>query len=532
MKLNDIVDLSIFTERVCSLIFVAKCCVGDFLKQDYKRYVWALGSVCLVLISAKFPPLYWLALFWIVPLAVAIHDSTNRQAIILCGGCALLFWIGSIYWLLGPLFEKTEFFKPLGILIFLSVCIVQIIPYLLFGYFYVYLRCSENRWGPFWAASLLTVFWSFWPTLIPGLPEHALYRNPILIAVLDVSGVSGLLFLTTLLGIFLQKVIVARDVKSKVRFAVLATIIPCFMLTYGYVRDLQYQNKLEVSEPSDWIKVAYVQTSLIRPDTADNLFNLSELAIDKYKPDLLIWPEPSIVYSLVNRGDDRRNTFSLIKKYNQDVVVPSGYVYSKTEKRGEVRSYYNRTHLIQGGRVSGEYTKNILVPFMEYMPEPFSFLRRWMPSVSYFRAGNDNTAIKYTDKIKLAVVICYEAIFPGYVRGIVKNGGNLIINPVSDAWFKDTEGGEYHLSLAYFRALENRLPFIRVANMGISVMIAANGQLLVQPAEMGQAVVDAADVYVPTAPSLYARVGDWLSFLLVLGLIFKIVMHCKPKRLA
>ena len=61
---------------------------------------------------------------------------------------------------------------------------------------------------------------------------------------------------------------------------------------------------------------------------------------------------------------------------------------------------------------------------------------------------------------------------------INNNKTNLLINITNDAWYGITSGPYQHLAHAKIRAVENGIPLIRVANTGVSALIAPNGKII------------------------------------------------------
>jgi apolipoprotein N-acyltransferase len=74
-------------------------------------------------------------------------------------------------------------------------------------------------------------------------------------------------------------------------------------------------------------------------------------------------------------------------------------------------------------------------------------------------------------------LICYEAIFPRLAE-IDGERGDLLLNLTNDAWYGFTPGPYQHLRQAQLRAVETRLPLVRAANNGISVVTDAVGRIV------------------------------------------------------
>jgi apolipoprotein N-acyltransferase len=79
---------------------------------------------------------------------------------------------------------------------------------------------------------------------------------------------------------------------------------------------------------------------------------------------------------------------------------------------------------------------------------------------------------------KIGTAICFEVIFPEVVRRFVQNGANVMVTITNDAWFGDSAAPNQHFSMVIFRAIENRVPFARAANTGISGFVDAHGKVL------------------------------------------------------
>ena len=69
--------------------------------------------------------------------------------------------------------------------------------------------------------------------------------------------------------------------------------------------------------------------------------------------------------------------------------------------------------------------------------------------------------------------ICYESIF----KDSINKNAKLIISITNDSWFGTTSGPYQHFSNLKLRAVENKIPVIRVGNSGISAVIDGFGRV-------------------------------------------------------
>jgi apolipoprotein N-acyltransferase len=170
------------------------------------------------------------------------------------------------------------------------------------------------------------------------------------------------------------------------------------------------------------------------------------------------------------------------------------------------------------------YDKNYLVLFGEYIPfrktlERFGIsIADLSQSILDITAGNEHKAIQ-CDKIPpFNPLICYEAIFPHFIIQ-EKPAPCWIINLTNDAWFGNTAGPYQHLTICRFRAIEQGVPIIRVANTGISAVIDYKGKILHSLPLNQRGYID---VTVPNkAPSVppYTIYGENIFYILILAFL-------------
>ena len=88
----------------------------------------------------------------------------------------------------------------------------------------------------------------------------------------------------------------------------------------------------------------------------------------------------------------------------------------------------------------------------------------------------------------------------------------------NDAWFDGTAFPELHLSMAPFRAIENRIAVFRCANGGFTCVVDKFGRImtpLVTPDTTKETLVASVPLRSSTGQSqtLYTRYGDWFPML-------------------
>lgn len=187
--------------------------------------------------------------------------------------------------------------------------------------------------------------------------------------------------------------------------------------------------------------------------------------------DIIIWSESSIPFLLTENSILPEEFDSLKNK-----TLISGAVRGELENN-KIKKVWNTIFTFKNNKIADYYDKTVLVPFGEYIP--FS---KYLPFISKitnggidFSKGQTNKTIKINN-IKISPIVCYEVIFPNKIID-KKNRPDVIINLTNDAWFGTSSGPYQHLVAAKFRAIENKIPIIRVANSGITAYIDEYGRI-------------------------------------------------------
>ncbi|MFL5301027.1 MAG: apolipoprotein N-acyltransferase, partial [Anaeromyxobacteraceae bacterium] len=204
-------------------------------------------------------------------------------------------------------------------------------------------------------------------------------------------------------------------------------------------------------------------------------------------------------------------------------------------------------------RVSGRYAKHHLVPFGEYVPGWLAgVLRSVVPQMVRQTPGSELRVLTFPmhptstqtptatatlppsvrperseaeskgegDLVRIAPMICFDAIFPEVNVAYAAQDPELLLNPTNDAWYGYSSGPHQFLAMVQLRAIEAGKAVARPAYAGVSAIIDPTGE--VRPGALPVGPVDPALAPDPDEPArllvgevprlrgktLYTTVGD------------------------
>jgi apolipoprotein N-acyltransferase len=223
---------------------------------------------------------------------------------------------------------------------------------------------------------------------------------------------------------------------------------------------------------------------------------------------LLVWPESAFPFFLERNPDVLAAIGRLLPA---TTTLITGAARAEVPGNGRPPRFYNAIRVITGdGRIVGTYDKVHLVPFGEFLPwqkllERLGF-RQLTRLIGGFTAGAGPRMLLLPDGLKIAPMICYEAIFPGAAE-VPGQRADALVNVTNDAWFGNTPGPRQHLAQARVRAVEEGLPLVRAANNGISAIVDPYGRITASLRLDDAGVVDG-PLPPPLPPTLFARAGE------------------------
>ncbi len=171
------------------------------------------------------------------------------------------------------------------------------------------------------------------------------------------------------------------------------------------------------------------------------------------------------------------------------------------------------------GKVVSRYDKWKLVPLGEYIPfEQYigNFIDTISPLNSHLVAGKF-APIVTTPFGNIIFGICYDSAYHEHFRRQAQTG-SFIITAANDAHYGDAMPAQHH-ALDLMRAIETDRWTVRASNTGYSAVINPHGQTQ-WISNLNQFATHAHQIYRRKTQTLYVKVGNWLTpLLMAIGLM-------------
>jgi apolipoprotein N-acyltransferase len=493
--------------------------------REWKRP--GLAVVSGLALAAAFPKVDLNLLAWVafIPLFYAIERQSLRYVF----GCAWLqgfvCFIGSLYWVVIALHDFASVPTALAVMPMLLLAAIM-------G-----LYTAAAIWsGEFIARRLgvtnlltLPIAWTalewvrtYYPIGFPwNLLGYAAYRNIELIQFAEFTGVYGISALVMFFNVVAYAVIF-QVYPRRVQTISLGTLtaLMALALIFGEWR----VHQLSKVVPQGSLKVAIVQGDIPQslkwdPNFLATSFEIyrqqSEVAAQR-GADLIVWPEAAAAFffqpqdrypaQFASDAAYRQRLLELAARIGEPLLFGAPALGVENNRIG----FYNRAYLVSsGGKVEGWYDKIQLVPFGEYIPLRKllgGLVNRVVVGFGDMFAGHEQTLFE-VHGAKLAVLICYESVFPNLTRTAVKRGADLLVNITNDAWYDKSSAPYQLLAMAAMRSAETKVPMVRVANTGISAVIQSDGTITARTA-LFKRETETEHVYWRPEKTVYTQVGD------------------------
>jgi apolipoprotein N-acyltransferase len=366
-----------------------------------------------------------------------------------------------------------------------------------------------------------------------GISGYTQWHQVPLIQIADIFGVWGVSALVVFPSAWLAAAFHRgrADIKAFAR----GERLPAFIWAAAMAAALVYGQVARI----DYTEAPVKRIALIQHNTdpwkgelqayARNLRVLRELSLEALshepKPDLVVWSETAFVPRIHWHSTYRENAdyYELVKELLDFLAVQDvPFVVGNDDARKEVdasgsleRVDYNAAILFDGGREAGVYRKMHLVPFTEHFP-----YRKWLPGVykllseadtHFWKKGTEATVFEAAG-FRFSTPICFEDTFGYLSRRFVNAGADVIANMTNDAWAHSLPSQMQHMSIAVFRAVENRRSLVRATASGQTCGIDPNGRIIAMAEPFVETQLTVA-VPIMNGTTVYTRFGDWLGVL-------------------
>jgi apolipoprotein N-acyltransferase len=473
---------------------------------------------------------FYLEWICLVPILWAISGQTPRRAFFLGWVAGTVGHAGGFYWIVTMLRQFADAPWPLAIGGLLLLAAANGLVFAVWAWA-TRLICRDTRWSIAWVSpAVWTAVEKFLPQVFPNYLGASQYKLLLVTQIADLAGILGVTFLV----IYVNSAVYAtiENVREKRPHpwrpaAVLAAVL-VVVLTYGAVR-IGMVDRAAAAAPS--MTVGVVQTNRGAGEKHfDQALFLREhqdmsRELERSQPlDLIVWPESVLGVNLPSR----EGTISADLRADLRTPLLFGAIV-QTREQGE-RRVYNSAVLIDGsGRIAGTYDKTVLVPFGEYIPfgDTFPQLYSWSPYSGRFWKGGNTSPLVLNGRA-LSVNICYEDIFPGHIRLLMRGGPEARIpeamfNITNDSWYGDTVQPMEHLVLASFRSIEHRRSLVRSTNTGISAIVDPAGRIDQRTGQWKRASLTG-NVPLMRSLTVYSLLGDWLGWLCAAGALYGLIL--------
>jgi apolipoprotein N-acyltransferase len=429
-------------------------------------------------------------LAWVaaLPMLYAIERApTLRQAMFLGWWAGVVENAGGFSWLVDVMQRFASLPFGLSLFIFAIFCAYQGCVILAFT---LIVRVIRTRIPvPLALLAPLVIVVCEW-----SLPEFFPYGrwitqawHPLMIQITEFTGPLGVSALLMMVNGALYDSIVRGGLDRGSAFGSAAALFA--VIAFGYFR-MQQIDEAVVRAPH--LKIGIVQPNMAtdansRMTEEEAQRRLAALQtqtrrLEKSGADLVVWSEGSYPMRLPRNFsvDYSPDSTHMIRRRTRVPLI----IGALTADSDDGEAFNSAILLDRDGTAVGRYDKTRLLAFGEYIPgiESFPWLRQMLPEgAGRFTAGEGPRIIRFSGPLKqtlrVAPVICYEDILPGYLRRAGAMRPDLLVNLTSDAWFGARAEPWEHLALSVFASIELRTSMVRAVNSGVSAAIDPNGRL-------------------------------------------------------
>jgi len=456
-----------------------------------------LSSALLVVLYPRFN-FVWLAPVALTPLIIACaREDRWAWRFALGYGCGFAYWWGLCSWIHDTL-GKYGGVGDLGAwALFALMCLAKAIQTGVFAALAG--RMLRSRLAVAAVAALwVAIEWTHGPTGFGWLMlGNAASDMDVVLRLAPFTGVWGLSFVFALMAAAVAWLIL-RLPRPQLAWLLL---LPGLYLLPDVPRAERGDASAVLVQPNISEDAIWSDDLLNMTERQLTISSLGPVLADQGKTDFIVWPEmPAPFYDY-----DPQFTGMLSRlARTTHAAILTGVVARAADNQP-----LNSALLVgPGGNIVSRYDKVHLVPFGEYVPWPFGAITKKVSSeAGDFEAGR-NPVVSSIDGHRIGSFICYESVYPAWVREFVESGAEVLLNVSNDGWFGRSEARQQHLRIVRMRAAENHRWILRSTNNGITAAIDPAGRVMRAADEYQEVSARFAFRY-REDKTVYTRFGDW-----------------------
>ena len=463
----------------------------------------ALLSAALLILTFPRFNLVWLAPVALTPLLIAMARERRWMRRFGLGWLAgFVYWFGVCYWIEDVLARYAGVGNVVAWALFTLFAVTKALHMAVFG---MLAGILIRRW---WAVPAVAAWWvAVEVTHGPlGFAWLALGNAGIDMGVplrlAPITGVYGLSFVFAMMATALALAVLRRP-----RVELLWLLLLPFLIFLPQMpraergQDAALLLQPNISETAEW-----TPDSVYGAETDLAQLTLESVQVQHAHPPVIaVWPEVPAPFYYDEDPRFRKLMNDLARTAHVSLLI--GVVGHTADGRP-----LNSAELISaGGFPVSRYDKVNLVPFGEFVPWPFGFANKVSTEVGDFEAGK-RVVVSPVDGHRVGAFICYESVFPNFVRRFVDGGAEVLFNISNDGWFGKSAAREQHLRIVRMRAAENRRWILRSTNDGITATIDSAGRLRGTLPLYTRGTSYTGFSYIPEK-TIYTRFGDWFAAL-------------------
>jgi len=203
---------------------------------------------------------------------------------------------------------------------------------------------------------------------------------------------------------------------------------------------------------------------------ADTLSMYLQLSQQNWNSDLIVWPEGAMTILQQQASEYFKAVSKEAKAHNTTIIT--GIPVLKNNK------YYNAMIVMGDGK--GQYLKQHLVPFGEYIPLSSVFgniVKKLNIPMSELSSGPPHQPNLTAAGLSIGPFICYEIGFPSEVLESLPKA-QLLIVITDDSWFGKSIAASQQLQFAQMRARETGRYLLSSTNNGITAIVGPTGKII------------------------------------------------------